>query len=169
MRALPNDGKRYETVHGELLVTPAPGGFHQLLVMRLMSRLLRYLEFHGIEGVLTSPADLSFDQDTLVQPDLFVAELGAFIASGKWADIRALHLAIEILSPSSLRADRFTKRRVYQEQGVPTYWIVDPDNNQVEIWTPDTLFPTVERETLRWRHPAIADECLINVRELFAR
>ncbi len=24
VRALPDDGKRYETVHGELLVTPAP-------------------------------------------------------------------------------------------------------------------------------------------------
>ena len=35
VRALPDDGNRYETVHGELLVTPAPGGFHQLVLIRL--------------------------------------------------------------------------------------------------------------------------------------
>lgn len=26
--ALPDDGKRYETVHGELLVSPAPRAWH---------------------------------------------------------------------------------------------------------------------------------------------
>ena len=30
VRALPNDGNRYETVHGELLVTPAPRLWHQV-------------------------------------------------------------------------------------------------------------------------------------------
>ena len=29
VRALPDDGKRYETVHGELLVSPAPRPLHQ--------------------------------------------------------------------------------------------------------------------------------------------
>ena len=33
VRALPDDGHRYETVHGELLVTPAPGLEHQYVVL----------------------------------------------------------------------------------------------------------------------------------------
>lgn len=169
MLALRYDGKRYETVHGELLVSPTPGGFHQPMVTRLVWVLDSYLNPNGIEGLLTSPADIIYGEDTLVQPDLFVCDPTAFIRSGDWVDVKTLYLVIEILSASSMQADRFTKRRVYQEQGVPTYWIVDPDNNQVEVWTPDTLFPTVERETLRWRHPAIADECVIDLRELFAR
>ena len=31
VRASPDDGIRYETVHGELLMTPAPGGRHPTL------------------------------------------------------------------------------------------------------------------------------------------
>ena len=31
VRALPDDGNRYETVYGELLVTPAPRLLHQLV------------------------------------------------------------------------------------------------------------------------------------------
>lgn len=114
-----------------------------------------------------SPADISWGDDTLVQPDLFVSELAAYRRSGKWADITTLHLVVEALSPSSLRADRFTKRRLYQEQRIPNYWIVDIDNAQVEVWTPDALFPIVERAELRWRHPAVATECIVDLVKLF--
>jgi Uma2 family endonuclease len=169
VRALPEDGNRYETVHGELLVTPAPGGWHQLVLARLFRALDGYLMPHGLEQLLASPADISWSDDTLVQPDLFVAEIGAFVRSGEWADIRDLHLTIEILSPSSVRADRFTKRRLYQEQRIPTYWIVDIAQEQVEIWTPNARFPVVERERLTWRHPALAASCAIDLPRLFAR
>jgi Uma2 family endonuclease len=169
VRRLPDDGKRYETVHGELLVTPAPGGMHQLVLSRVFRILDRYLSAHSIEQLLWSPADISWDDDTLVQPDLFVADLDAFLTSGKWSDVTTLHLVVEALSPSSIRADRFTKRRLYQEQRIPTYWVVDIDNAQVEVWTPEAHFPVVERETLRWRHPAIAEECVVEVGEIFWR
>jgi hypothetical protein len=46
-------------------------------------------------------------------------------------------LVVEVLSPTTARAHRFTKRRLYQEEGIPTYWIVDPDAHFVEVWTPD--------------------------------
>ena len=167
VRALPDDGKRYETVHGELLVTPAPGGLHQLVVSRLMYALAHYLKANGVEALLTSPADISWGADTLVQPDLFVADLATWIRTGRWKDITTLHLVIEILSPSSLRADRFTKRRLYQERMIPAYWIVDIDNAQVEVWTPEALFPVIEQAELRWRHPAVAGECTIDLREIF--
>ena len=35
VRALPDDGNRYEVVYGELLVTPSPRPWHQVLVQRL--------------------------------------------------------------------------------------------------------------------------------------
>lgn len=166
VRALPDDGNRYETVHGELLVTPAPGGYHQLIVGRLFLDLGRYLADHRVEALLASPADISWSDDTLVQPDLFVAELDAWKKSAQWRDITTLHLVIEVLSPSTTRADRFAKRRLYQEQRIPAYWIVDIAHAQIEVWTPDALFPVTVRDTLRWRHPALADECVIDVARL---
>jgi len=167
VRALPDDGKRYETVHGELLVTPAPGGQHQPVLGELHLVLGNYLAARGVRGVLFSPADISYGDDTLVQPDLFVADCTAFYQSGNWADVRTLYLVVEILSPSSVKSDRFTKRRLYQEQRIPEYWIVDIEQRQVEVWTPDALFPVIERERLTWHHPAIADACQVDLGKLF--
>ncbi len=79
--------------------------------------------------------------------------------AASWTDLKTFHLVIEILSPSSIRADRFTKRRLYQEQRIPLYWIVDIDRRQVEVWTPEAHFPVIEREQLVWRHPALSTEC----------
>jgi Uma2 family endonuclease len=168
VRALPDDGNRYETVHGELLVTPAPGGRHQPVLGRLYLMLGTYLAAHGIEGLLWSPADIGFGHDTLVQPDLFVADIEQFLQSGRWSDVRTLYLTVEVVSPSSVRTDRFAKRRLYQEQGIPVYWVVDIDARQVEVWTPSAEFPVFERERLIWRHPALHDECVVELAKLFA-
>lgn len=167
VRGLPDDGNRYETVHGELLVTPAPGWMHQFILARLFRILDRYLEANGIEELLWSPADISWGTDTLVQPDLFVADLGTLRRPATWADVNTLYLVIEVLSPSSIRADRFTKRRLYQEQGIATYWLVDLDSAQVEVWTPGAILPVIEREQLHWRHPAVTTECSVDLVKLF--
>ncbi len=170
VRALPDDGNRYEAVHGELLVSPAPRGWHQLVLIQLIVTLGPCLIAKGIHGaLLASPADISFDDDTLVQPDLFVADTAVFVQTDNWADITTLHLVIEILSPSSHRADRTIKRRLYQEQRIPHYWIVDIEQRQVEIWTPDAQVPIIERERLVWRHPAATSECVVDLAELFSR
>lgn len=165
VRALPDDGNRYETVHGELLVTPAPRPPHQVVLSRLFLRLGRYLEENPIGVVLSSPADISWSPDTLVQPDLFVVPPDEAEAAD-WAEVQSLLLVIEILSPSTARHDRFTKRRAYQEAGVPLYWIVDIDNRAVEVWTPDATFPTVERDQLEWQ-PASGQALELDLGQLF--
>ena len=75
VRALPQDGNRYEVVDGELLVTPAPAYRHQAVAFELLLRLNEYLRPTGNAAVLFSPADIEFDARTLVQPDLFVYPL----------------------------------------------------------------------------------------------
>ncbi len=158
VRALPDDGNRYEVVHGELLVTPAPRELHQRIVLRLAQALANYLDANPVGAVYASPADISWGPDILVQPDVFVATREE-ARTGDWARIRTLLLAIEVLSPSTSRQDRFTKRRLYQEVGVPLLWLVDGEARHVEVWTPDATWPAVERDALRW-HPAGAPEPL---------
>ena len=155
VRDLPNDGNRYEVVHGELLVTPSPVAPHQWVVAEVSGRLYAYLGRERVGRVFTSPADISWGPDTLVQPDVFVVELTQVLTLD-WTKMRTLLLAVEVLSPSSKRADRFTKRRVYQEAGVATYWVVDLEARAIEVWTPDAKFPVIERERVTWR-PAGAD------------
>lgn len=169
VRALPDDGQRYETVHGELLVSPSPRERHQAAHRELMIDIGNYLRAEPVGVLYSSPSDISWGRpDVLVQPDLLVVD-PIELRSGAWADVRRLLLAVEILSPSSKRADRFTKRTLYQRQGVETYWVVDADARAVEVWTPGSVFPVVEETTLRW-HPDGASTALeISLGQLFAR
>lgn len=166
VRALPEDGKRYETVHGELLVTPSPRALHQIVLGRLTLWLGNYLARERAGHLISSPADISWSADTLVQPDCFVLPLEE-ARTLDWTRMRTLLLAVEVLSPSTARADRFTKRRLYQEQRIPLYWIVDSDRQVVEVWTPDALFPSVEMERITWQPAAASEACEIVLRELF--
>ena len=158
---------RYETVHGELLVTPAPRPTHQELVLRLVIALREYLAREPVGRALISPADISWGlPDTLVQPDVFVIPRDQWHPTD-WGVVRHLLLAAEIRSPGSTRADRFTKRVLYRERGVPLNWLVDPDAEWVEVWTPADVLPRVERDIMRW-HPEGAREAFeLSVPELF--
>jgi Uma2 family endonuclease len=149
--ALPEDGHRYEVVDGELLVSPAPSLPHQEAVAELQQRLRPYVDAHRLGRVYASPADIEFDERTLVQPDLFVAPLIDGRRPRSWAEIRTLLLAIEVLSPSTARADRHLKRRRYQRHGVAEYWIVDLDARLVERWRPDDERPELLAERLSWQ------------------
>jgi len=157
VRALPDDGKRYEVVDGELLVTPSPRLLHQRALGELLFRLAEYVRETGIGEVFFSPSDVEFDSRTMVQPDLFVVPLNEGRRLRDWSEIQRLLLAVEVLSPSTARYDRLTKRRVYQRQGVE-YWIIDIDARVVERWRPGDERPEILAERLEWqpddRHPA---------------
>lgn len=166
VRALPDDGKRYEVVHGELLVSPVPRAWHQEVVGRLFEGLRSYLRQHAVGHALMSPADISWSDDTLVQPDLFVVDLEE-ARTMDWSRMQTLLLVVEVLSPSTARYDRFTKRRLYQEVRVPMYWIVDPEAREVEVWAPDDELPHVERSRVAWHPEGAADALSVELDELF--
>lgn len=165
--AFPDDGNRYELVHGELLVSPSPRWVHQTVVGNLYSVLRAYVRAHGLGQAILSPADISFGglDDVLVQPDVFV--VGAdYRGAQEWDAIRTLSLVAEVLSPSTARFDRFTKRRLYQEMRVPLYWIIDGENRRAEVWTPDATTPVFESERLKWHPSGAATPLVVALTEL---
>jgi Uma2 family endonuclease len=169
VRALPDDGNRYEVVDGELLVTPAPTWTHQRVVRELLLLLGPYVAAQGIGEILPSPADIELDSHGLVQPDLFVQGLVDGRLPAGWNVGAPLLLAIEVLSPSTARADRTIKRRRFQRARIPEYWIVDPDARVIERWRPDDERPEVLAERITW-HPDGATVALtIDPHSLFAR
>jgi Uma2 family endonuclease len=163
---------RYETIHGELLVTPAPRPSHQFVATRLSAALADYLARERVGVVLTSPADISWGRDdVLVQPDVFVVPIGqarTLHATDAWRVVTHLLLAAEVLSPSSARTDRFTKRTLFQRMGVPLYWVIDGDRAEAEIWTPDRHFPEVEHERLTWHPPGAPEPFTVDLTSLLA-
>jgi len=166
VRAMPDDGNRYEVVYGELLVTPAPRPWHQVVIQRLLIALDRYLEREPVGLVLASPADISWGPDVLVQPDVFVVPREE-ARTLTWSRMQTLLLVAEVLSPSSTKADRFLKRLRYREAGVSLYWVVDGDERSVEVWTPADDFPAVERERLKWRPPGSGEPFTLRLEDLF--
>lgn len=164
--ALPDDGKRYEVVGGELLVTPTPAPRHQRIVGELYHLLRQYLAMYPVGEVLTAPADIEFGPDTLAQPDVFVLPAG--IEVHEWADVEGrLLLAIEVLSPATARADRTLKRVAYQRAGIPEYWIVDPDARLVERWRPGDARPEILTGRLEWQPAPAHPPMVLDLQELF--
>ena len=165
----PSDGNRYELVGGELLVTPAARRVHQRVVGRLHHALFSYLRvYREVAEVLMSPADITWGSDEdLVQPDLFVVALDeADGPNDRWDSIHTLLLAVEVISPSSTRYDRVTKRRLYQRRGVATYWVIDPDARLVEVWHPEDERPEIVTDVLKWRIREEGEELEIGLEEL---
>jgi Uma2 family endonuclease len=150
--AMPDDGQRHELVYGELLVSPTPNLRHQWIVGSLFAHLREYCMREQIGRAFGAVADITWGRkDTLVQPDVFV--LGARDAHvNEWRDARDILLVAEVLSPSTRHHDRYRKRLVYRDRGVPLYWIIDPEEGATEAWTPDASFPVYEESTLLW-HP----------------
>jgi Uma2 family endonuclease len=77
-------------------------------------------------------------------------------------------LVVEILSPSTARTDRQQKRRIYQSEGVPEYWIVDLDARVVERWQPRDTRPEIITDILVWQPQREIAALSIDLVELFA-
>lgn len=167
VKALPADGNRYECVDGVLLVTPAPRPRHQVALQSLFLLLHPYLAEHELGDALLSPADIELDAETLVQPDLFVLPSGEARSLKTWKEVSRLLLAVEVLSPSSARADRIVKRRRFQRAGVPEYWVVDLDARLIERWRPRDQRPELLSDTLTWQPDPAQAALTVDLAALF--
>ena len=121
----PDDGKRYEIMDGELIVSPAPTFEHQSVVTRFAAYLLR-AEDEDYGRAVVAPVDVIFGRYRTAQPDLpFVRrERLSIIVRGKVRGVP--DLVVEVLSPGTRRADLGWKMTLYAREGVPYYWVADP-------------------------------------------
>ncbi|MBI4546680.1 MAG: Uma2 family endonuclease [Ignavibacteriae bacterium] len=132
---LPADGKRYEIIEGELYMTPAPFTDHQRILGRLFRLLDEFVRKNNLGEVFLAPTDVVLSMTSVVQPDiLFVSKERSNIITKKNI-IAAPDLVIEILSEATEKTDRTAKKAMYEQFGVREYWIVDPEQKLVEVYT----------------------------------
>ena len=167
--AIPDDRNRYEIIDGELLVTPPPSYGHQRVQWELGRLIANYLEQYPLGHGFFAPGDVIIDQRNVVEPDIFVVPRGLDLKSGSWKDIRSLLLAVEILSPSTARADRLGKRLLYQRFRVAEYWIVDSDARVIDRWRPDDTRAETLSEEIEWQPSSEYPALRIDLGELFSR
>lgn len=158
---------RYELVEGELLVSPSPSRRHQRIVLRLALRLAAYVDRLRLGELVIGPVAVRLESDSYFEPDLCVVPSSEGKPPRAGTPITKLSLAIEVLSPGSIRHDRITKRKYFQRNGVPQYWIVDGDAEAFEVWHPHDARPAIQDEQLRWQQSGAPEPFVLNVREFF--
>lgn len=151
--ALPDTGKRYELVRGDLKEMTPAGARHGTVAMRLASRLDRHAEESQLGVVLAAETGfrISRDPDTVRAPDV------SFVArerippggppEGYWELVP--DLAVEVVSPNDTAAEVQSKVQMWLESGVRLVWVVYPHNRSV-----------VAHESLREITTLTADDAL---------
>lgn len=167
VHALPDDGNRYELLDGELLVSPSPSYLHQRVLRLLYDVLQAYVKSIGGHETFFAPAAVTFSTRRELQPDLFVLPLVDGHFAERFADVGRLLLAVEVLSPSTARNDRYKKRQAYQEEHVPEFWIVDSAARLVERWRPEDSAPDVCVADMEWHPLSTHAPLTIDLQSLF--
>ncbi len=127
------DGRVVYPHWSEKSMSPTPRARHQYIVTDV-SYLLRDLIPNG--RVVVAPMDVRMGGKT-VQPDVFwVAAGGACVDKDTYLE-GPPGLTVEVLSPGNTSHDRITKFNLYEQQGVREYWIIDPDEDIIEVYTQD--------------------------------
>lgn len=134
---------RAEIINGELYMMASPTPYHQYIAASLTAQIFDFLSDKPC-NVYPAPIDVRLfednndtpeDIDTVVVPDIIV------VCDKDKIDKRgckgAPDMIIEILSPSTARRDNFVKLNLYSRAKVREYWIVDPQNNIVNVCLPD--------------------------------
>ncbi len=135
------DEERWELIDGIAYdMTPAPSRLHAVLLRELTYIFRRFLEGKPCE-VFSAPFDVRLPKEnepddevkTVVQPDILV------VCDGTKLDDKgcrgAPDLVIEILSPSTASKDCIKKRALYEKHGVREFWLVDPSNRVVTVYS----------------------------------
>jgi Uma2 family endonuclease len=136
---LPDDLLRHELIDGEHYVSPAPAVKHQDIVLNLGRILSIFVRANRLGKVMVGPVDVLFTEHDVVEPDvLFVAAAHGDRVRERYV-ASAPDLVVEVLSPSNRGYDRIKKRRLYEAQGVPEYWIVDPSTETLEVYRAASL------------------------------
>ncbi|RLD80342.1 MAG: Uma2 family endonuclease [Bacteroidetes bacterium] len=138
------DDKRRELINGFVhLMTPAPKRKHQKISFILGNKFYNCINKNNCE-VYTAPFDVRLPKKgetvdekiyTVVQPDISViCDLSKLDDKGC---IGAPDLIVEILSPSTAKKDMNDKFDLYQEVGVKEYWIVSPNDENINVFLLD--------------------------------
>jgi Uma2 family endonuclease len=129
--AIPADGKRHEIIDGDHFVNPAPNLYHQEVSRHIQFQLYTQIELADLGKVINAPVDLQLSDHDIVQPDLVIVTRARKHIMTPIKIKGVPDLVVEILSPSNPRHDLETKRKLYENAGIPEYWIVSPDDHQV--------------------------------------
>ncbi len=137
--------ERVELIRGKIFkMSPAPNVRHQRISRIISLNIGAYLSEKPCE-MFTAPFDVRLPLppkkikgdriDTVVQPDIVVICDPAKL--DERGCVGAPDIVVEILSPGNTRREMKDKLELYQNAGVPEYWVVDPEHEFIIVYTPN--------------------------------
>lgn len=123
-----------EFIDGHIEVLPMPTLTHQEIMWYLNTLFRAFLSRHDLGRVVLAPYRLYLRPSLYREPDLMlVLNEHADRLQNKYAT--GADLVLEIVSPDaeSRTRDYEEKRRDYEQAGIPEYWIVDPQEEQIMV------------------------------------
>lgn len=131
--------ERYELIDGDLYMVPASSLSHQAISMNVVRRFDRHARETNRGRVFHAPLDVVLgdgEKRSVVQPDIvFISNERKEIMTEDKV-VGAPDVVVEILSSGTAGRDRGAKKALYARCGVREYWVVDPELETVEVFSP---------------------------------
>ncbi|MDQ6661578.1 MAG: Uma2 family endonuclease [Chloroflexota bacterium] len=148
LELLPDDGKRYEIVDGELYMSKQPDMQHQIVCARLITFLNIWSFQAGLGEAIGEPGLVFADDDDVVPDVVWISNeryATALQADGKFH--ACPELVIEVLSPGpkSERRDREVKLKLYSRRGAKEYWVVNWQERRLEVYRRENALLKLDR------------------------
>jgi Uma2 family endonuclease len=135
------DTERMEIIDGHIYMMAPPSRLHQKVSGAIYAQFFNYLKDKDCE-VYYAPFGVRLPEEgeqsdkaikNVVEPDIVVVcdktKLDDQGCKG------APDLIVEVTSPSTARKDKMEKFNLYERHGVKEYWIVEPENKIVSVFT----------------------------------
>ncbi len=124
----------FELIDGEIMRQNYPSFKHQFVSSNLLTYFHNFIKSKNLGIVLHAPFGVILDDINVLQPDImFVSNVQKHMITQEGI-MGAPALIVEIISPSSIKTDRFIKYQIYESKGVLEYWIIDLKNESIEVF-----------------------------------
>jgi len=121
----------WELIDGRpLAMAPAPMRKHQSLASKLITQIENQLEEECEECEVLPEIDYKISEDTILRPDIVLT----CDETGEAYLVKAPMIVIEIISKSTAKRDEKYKYEIYEEEKVPYYVLVYPDDLKAKIF-----------------------------------
>lgn len=123
-----------EFSHGFLEFLPMPTQSHQFIALYLYRLLLMFIKSQRLGTVLVSPLKVRLWAKKYREPDIMFmfAHHRARRKNTYW---EGADLVMEVVSRDDPARDVVLKREEYAQAGIPEYWLVDPRNGRITVFT----------------------------------
>lgn len=139
MEIYENSQTRMEFINGEIFVMSSPDISHQEILGNLYIIFRHYFKGKICKPFL-APFDVHFRKKDIQDPDVMQPDLTVICDMDNNINEKNKYmgtptLALEILSASTRSKDMVYKLNTYMMSGVEEYWIIDPRNKSIIIYT----------------------------------